>query len=332
MKRSRSKFGLMLVLGMLAALLPIGAVAPALGASPGDVVINEIIQNPAAVADADGEWFEVFNPTDVGVDMHGWTIQDNDSDSHLIDNGGPLVVPAGGYLVLGINADGPTNGGVTVGYEYTGITLANGGDEVVLLDAVLTEIDRVEYDGGPSFPDPTGASMALDDPANDNNVGANWCTSSTPFGDGDLGTPGSENDCAAPPTFGACADPAVLVHDVQGSGSASPLDGQTVELEAIVVGDFQQYDGGLDDEPLDGFMIQEEDADADTDPSTSEGVFVYDPGGTDVAVGDLVRVRGTVSEFFGLTEVSGLTDLAVCSSGNPAPTPATPIVPTNDSK
>ena len=27
------------------------------------VVINEIMQNPAAVSDTDGEWFEVFNQT-----------------------------------------------------------------------------------------------------------------------------------------------------------------------------------------------------------------------------------------------------------------------------
>ncbi len=76
--------------------------------------------------------------------------------------------------------------------------LANGDDEVILLDTSLTEIDRVEYDGGTQLPDPTGASMSLIDPALDNNVGANWCTASTPFGAGDLGTPGAGNDCAAP--------------------------------------------------------------------------------------------------------------------------------------
>ncbi len=196
----RTRISLLLVLGMLAALLPMGAVAPALGASPGDVVVNEIMQNPDAVFDDAGEWFELFNPTAAGVDIEGWTIKDNDTDIHVISNGGPLVVPAGGYLVLGNNADSGTNGGVSVAYSYgTAIALANGADEVVLLDTALTEIDRVEYDGGPVFPDPTGASMALDDPANDNNVGANWCTASTPFGAGDLGTPDATNDCAAPP-------------------------------------------------------------------------------------------------------------------------------------
>jgi len=131
------------------------------------------------------------------------------------------------------------------------------------------------------------------------------------------------------PTFGECGDPATFVHEVQGPDPDSPLTGTMVEIEAIVVGDFQQYAGSGSDEPLDGFMLQEEDLDADTYPATSEGVFVYDPGGTDVSVGDLVRIRGMVDEFWGLTEVKGLTHLTVCSTGNPAPTPATPVLPTS---
>ena len=60
------------------------------------VVINEIMQNPSAVSDSNGEWFEIHNPAGVPVDIDGWTIRDDDFDSHLIDNGGPLLVPAGG--------------------------------------------------------------------------------------------------------------------------------------------------------------------------------------------------------------------------------------------
>jgi hypothetical protein len=66
------------------------------------VLINEIMQNPSAVSDGNGEWFEVHNPSAGPVDIDGWTIRDNDFDSHVISNGGPLNVPAGGFLVLGI--------------------------------------------------------------------------------------------------------------------------------------------------------------------------------------------------------------------------------------
>ncbi len=160
-----------------------------------DIVINEIMQNPSAVDDSNGEWFELYNPGLADVDIDGWTIKDDGSDSHLIDNGGPLTIAADGYLVLGIN-DGATNsnGGVTVDYVYSGFTLANGDDEVVLVYSDgITEVDRVNYDGGTNYPDPTGASMELRNPGYDNNVGSNWGVATAPYGDGDLGTPGSEN-------------------------------------------------------------------------------------------------------------------------------------------
>jgi hypothetical protein len=170
--------------------------------SPGDVVINEIMQNPSAVSDSQGEWFELFNPTAGDIDINGWTIADNDIDSHTIDNGGALVIPAGGYLVLGRNADTATNGGVDVDYVYTGLALANGDDELLLIDDIISQvIDIVEWDGGTAFPDPNGASMALRDPVFDNNDGANWTTSTAAFGAGDLGTPGARNFAPSGPTL-----------------------------------------------------------------------------------------------------------------------------------
>ena len=108
------------------------------------IVINEIMQNPSAVSDSNGEWFELTNITANDIDINGWTIQDNDSDFHIIDNGGSLIVPAGGFLVLGNNSDSATNGGVTVDYQYSSnFFLANGADELVLIDNQGNEIDRV---------------------------------------------------------------------------------------------------------------------------------------------------------------------------------------------
>ena len=107
---------------------------------------------------------------------------------------------------------------------------------------------------------------------------------------------------------------------MQGNGAASPLVGQTVAIEGIVVGDFQDGVGTNGD--LNGFFVQEEDADADADPLTSEGIFVYNGSSpsVDVSNGDLVRVEGAVSEFNGLTEMSSFTGVTVISSGNPLPT------------
>jgi len=168
---------------------------------PDSVVINEIMQNPSAVSDGNGEWFELFNTTADDIDINLWTVNDNGSNVFAINNDAPLIVPAGGFLVLGRNADESTNGGVNVDYEYSNFFLGNSDDEIVLLDGSLVEVDRVEWDGGPAFPDPTGASMSLIDTDLDNNVGANWCTAANSFGAGDSGTPGQVNDCGFRPVI-----------------------------------------------------------------------------------------------------------------------------------
>jgi hypothetical protein len=162
--------------------------------SPTTIVINEIMQNPSAVSDANGEWFELYNPSTADVDIRGWVIADGGSDTHTITSASAVVVPAGGYAVLGRNGNVATNGGVAAVYVYSSFTLGNGADEIILSDCTGSEMDRVEWDGGTTFPNPSGASMSLVSPALDNNVGSNWCVSTTTFG-GDLGTPGAANDC-----------------------------------------------------------------------------------------------------------------------------------------
>ncbi|WP_185984144.1 ExeM/NucH family extracellular endonuclease [Aureimonas mangrovi] len=96
-----------------------------------------------------------------------------------------------------------------------------------------------------------------------------------------------------------------LISAIQGSGAASPMVGQTVTVEAIVVGDFQDgdADAGRD---MRGFFLQHEQADWDDDASTSEGIFVFEGGSflTDVAIGDRVRVTGVVGEYFGQTQLT----------------------------
>ena len=64
---------------------------------------------------------------------------------------------------------------------------------------------------------------------------------------------------------------------------------------------------------LNGFHLQDPLGDGDT--ATSDGIFIYAPGGMDVAVGDAVRVRGAVSEFNGMTEITA-TQIWAVLSGN----------------
>ena len=191
----------------------------ALPATPSrsQIIINEIIQNPEFVGDTEGEWFELYNQGSSDVDINGWTILDNGTNNHIIDNGGPLMVSPGGYLVLGRNADSTLNGNVPVGYAYgTDITLGNSSDQIILEDQNGVEIDRVEYDDGASFPDPTGASMELISPSLDNNVGLHWAESITSWNGNDRGTPGALNSVtdAEPPELASASAPTATTVDV----------------------------------------------------------------------------------------------------------------------
>jgi hypothetical protein len=205
---------------------------------PGDIVINEIMQNPKAVADTAGEWLEVFNVSSQAVDLDEWTLRDDGSDSHTIQNGGPLLIAPGGYLVLGRNADPAANGGVPVAYHYAGFILANTADEVVLLDPAGTEIDRVAYDGGVTFPNPDGASMALLSPDLDNDLGQNWVISANPWpgSAGDAGSPGAANP-PPPVVTPAGTNTATPTATPPGTPAATPTATPTGTATATIVYD-----------------------------------------------------------------------------------------------
>ncbi|MBD2345116.1 ExeM/NucH family extracellular endonuclease [Anabaena subtropica FACHB-260] len=102
------------------------------------------------------------------------------------------------------------------------------------------------------------------------------------------------------------------IHQIQGSGAAFDSNfGGIRTIEGIVVAAFPGVSG------LNGFFVQEEDADTDNDPTTSEGIFVFDPiGRFSGSVGDKVRVTGTVSEFTSSSggNNSSLTQLSQVSS------------------
>jgi len=92
-------------------------------------------------------------------------------------------------------------------------------------------------------------------------------------------------------TAGICGDQATLISAVQGSGLTSPMVGQTVEVEGVVVADRTPTNR------LRGYFLQEEDSDADADPATSEGIFVFGALPAGAGEGSVVRVTGTVAEF-----------------------------------
>jgi len=118
----------------------------------------------------------------------------------------------------------------------------------------------------------------------------------------------------------------VLISDIQGDGAESPLVDTTVTVEAVVTSVITASD------VTDGFFIQEEDADADADPATSEGVYVFCRNScpADLSAGDQLRVTGDVAEFNTTTQIDaafGAGTFELLGSGAPLPTAAVVSLP-----
>lgn len=169
--------------------------------APGDLVISEIQRVPAAVADIDGEWFELSNTTSCEIDLEGWRILDEAGDFHILGTGQGVLIPAKGRIVLGRNGDFATNGGVLVDYEYNNVSLDELADRIVLQDPTGAEFERVEWDA--TWPAvEVGRALSLE-PGTDaigNDAAASWCLASAPIDPTeflDFGTPGAPNPACA---------------------------------------------------------------------------------------------------------------------------------------
>jgi DNA/RNA endonuclease G (NUC1) len=173
--------------------------------TPPTIVINELHPTPhqAAGGATWGEWFEVHNVGTESVNMQGWQIISTGQPAHTISSS--LVVPAGGYAVLGRGSDLSLNGGVTLDYNYftgTSSTIFLDNTDLLELRVGGTLVDRVQWTVASVMV--RGVSRALRDPAGDNTnpASANWGYSNATYGDGDFGTPGAANGTLSdtPPT------------------------------------------------------------------------------------------------------------------------------------
>jgi len=186
-----------------------GPVRDVYSLQPGELVITEIMPNPAAVADNHGEWFEVYNTSADPLNLQGLEVYDLGGATFTV--GRRLVAAPHQYVVFGADGDATTNGGQRVDYVYGTFNLANTSDEVYLRVGT-TVIDGVGWDNGATFPKSSGASMQLDPGQRDataNDAGEAWCDGTQPYGAGDLGTPGAPNDVCpviVPPPVDADGD------------------------------------------------------------------------------------------------------------------------------
>jgi predicted extracellular nuclease len=336
------------------------AASPAAAAPPDHPVINEF---SASTAGTDVEFVELLSP--IGTDLAGYRVLEVEGDvsgtpafgtidevialpapdatgrslvnlaANALENGTlSLLLVTGAIPALGSDLDADDDGVIDDGLGVTvvdAVAVNDGGAGDLTYGGVTL---GVSYDGlafapgGASrLPDGTDTDTAADWVRNDFDLaGIAGQTGSLVAGEA-VNTPGAPNSTELPPVGpqpgdAGCELEVVTIGSVQGAGTASPVSGQIVRVEGVVVGDFQV--GGFG-----GFYLQDE---GDGDPATSDGVFVYQPGGPPVALGDVVNVAGVVSEFGAAGAVDRLTeisagDIEVCATGVPLPSAAELALP-----
>jgi CotH kinase protein/Lamin Tail Domain/Chitobiase/beta-hexosaminidase C-terminal domain/Secretion system C-terminal sorting domain len=155
------------------------------------IVINEINYNSAADFDPE-DWVELYNNTQLPVDLSGWTFKDT-LDSHIFVFPTSTSLASGNYLVLCRDTAAFTAlfPAVTNYLGNFNFGLDNKGDMVRLYNSDNLMIDSLLYDDElpwPLEPDGDGPTLSLKNPGLDNTLPENWAAS------GEHGTPGVIND------------------------------------------------------------------------------------------------------------------------------------------
>ncbi|HYE66436.1 MAG TPA: lamin tail domain-containing protein, partial [Pyrinomonadaceae bacterium] len=289
-----------------------------------DVVISQVYGGGGnAGATLRNDFIELFNQGTTTANITGWSVQYNSatgSGNWQVTLLSGSIPPGGYYLVQQAQGAGGTTNLPTPNATGTIAMSATSGKVALINNSTpisgscpsgASLVDLVGYGSANCF---EGAGPA---PTLSNTTAAfrkrGGCTDTdNNSADFSSGSPNPRNsasqnrDCTVQP-------PVLAIHTIQGSGQASPFVGQEVSTNGIVTA-----------RKTNGFFLQTPDANVDIDENTSEGIFVFTSSAPPLAVGDNVSVMGTVTEFFGLTEVSSMPgDMSITSSGNLLPAPVT---------
>jgi hypothetical protein len=203
----------------------------------GDVLVNEVLYDPATGSDSENEWVELCNNGVDDIDVSGWQLETAGtswSESWTFPPGS--TVPAGSHLLFGPGAGGD---------EFSP-NLQNGGsatDGVRLVDNTGKIVDTLLYDenntnalvddqgstAGPFASDPSaGYSLGrIPDCSDSNNNGLDFSESETP-------TPGSENVASSaggePGSCESVAVTGILINEFLPDPSGADSDREWIEL------------------------------------------------------------------------------------------------------
>jgi predicted extracellular nuclease len=287
-----------------------------------DVVISQVYGGGGnSGATYTHDFVELFNRGASSVSLAGWSVQYGSATgtSWSVTSLSGSIGPGQYYLVQQAAGAGGTTSLPTP--DATGsIAMAAGAGKVALLNSTTpatgacplaaTTADLIGYgatanciEGAGPAPAPSNTTAALRKrggclDSDNNNL------------DFSIGSPFPRNN-ATP--LRSCSYTPAAVHEIQGGGSTTPLFGVDVETTGIVTA-----------RKGNGFFIQTA-IDEDSDPATSQGLFIFTGSAPAVTSGDLVLARGTAGEFFNLTQLESSLpgDVVVQSSGNTLPSAVT---------
>ncbi|MBM9433901.1 ExeM/NucH family extracellular endonuclease, partial [Flaviflexus equikiangi] len=318
---------------------PIWAI-PAQAAPDGsDVVINEVFARGGSANQAyTNKFIELYNPTDEAISLDGLSLQyipaDKANASATINLSGS--VPAEGYFLIQGGSNGSNGAALPTPDLVTTLNTGGGGGVVALVNGTtsLTGLPAGDLSADDRFIDLVGWGTAeryetavaavvggnSDSGSITRTAGADtdnnladftWATTPTPQNSG--GTGGGDPDPDPDP------DPTTTtIAEIQGTGSATPLNGQVVTTRGVVTAVYKNsgFNGVYIQTPGTGGTIG----------NASHGVFVYSAATANaVDFGDYIEVTGTAGEYFGLTQITGqsytILDEVVDA---PVPTAVTP--------
>jgi len=295
---------------------------PLAGPAPPDdsgLVINEIHADPAGglSGDANGdgtrhfgqdEFVEIVNNSGGPMDLSGWTLSDGAGVRHVFPAGSSVADQCAIVVFGGGEPSGGFGGAIVQTASTTVLGLNNSGDSITLNDG-SGDVVMVAY--GSEGGDNQSLTLDPDITGSPPYVKHTVATGSA----GSLYSPGTRIDGSA---FAGCDEPppppppeSFEIFEIQGSGLASPFEGQAVRTINNVVTAVGPN----------GFAMQTPTTRSDGDIDTSDGIYVFTGSAPTVAVGDVVDVTGTVVEFFDFTEFSGGPVVTVVGAGASLPAP-----------
>lgn len=317
------------------------AVPAAVAAPSADILIGAVYGgggNSGAALTSD--FIELTNAAPAAVDLDGWSVQylpasPSAASKWQVTPLAGSVAPGGRYLVAESTGLGGTVALPTPDASG-GIAMAAGAGTVALVQTTipLTCLTAADCAADSAIHDLVGYGAATVREANPAPAASNTTSVSRASADTDdnatdftAGEPTPTNSKGE--TAGSTTPPVVAkIHDIQGSTRVSPLKGHGVSGVTGVVTAIRSFGSSR------GFWFT--DPLPDSDPRTSEGLFVFTGSATPaVSVGDAVTVSGTVSEYYpdsptdsiyqSTTELTG-PQWTIESSGKalPAPTVLTP--------